>query len=38
MIIKTINYSQNIGKDDEWHLKDVSLGRLNLVVGRNAVG
>jgi len=38
MIISTINYSQNIGKADEWHLKDVSLGRLNLILGRNAVG
>jgi len=38
LIISTINYSQNIGKADEWHLKDVSLGKLNLIVGRNAVG
>lgn len=38
MIISSINYSQNIGKADEWHLKDVSLGKLNLIVGRNAVG
>jgi hypothetical protein len=38
MIISTINFSQNIGKADEWHLKNVSLGRLNLIVGRNAVG
>ncbi len=38
MIISTINYSQNIGKADEWHLKNVSLGKLNLIVGRNAVG
>jgi len=38
LIISTIDYSQNIGKADEWHLKDVSLGKLNLIVGRNAVG
>jgi len=38
MNISTINYSQNIGKADEWHLKDVSLGRLNLIVGRNGAG
>lgn len=38
MIISNINYSQNIGTRDEWHLKDVSLGKLNLIVSRNAVG
>lgn len=38
MIITNVSYSQNIGKADEWHLKDVSLSRLNLIVGRNAVG
>lgn len=38
MIISNINYSQNIGRNEEWHLKDVNLGKLNLVVSRNAVG
>lgn len=38
MIITGINYSQNIKLPDEWHLKDVSLGKLNLIVSRNAVG
>ncbi|MFC1905556.1 ATP/GTP-binding protein [Chloroflexota bacterium] len=38
MIISTINYSQNLGKADEWHLKGISFGKLNLIVGRNAVG
>ena len=38
MIISAINYSQNIGKADEWYLKNVNLGKLNLIVGRNAVG
>jgi predicted ATPase len=38
MIISTINYSQNVGKADEWHLKNVNLGRLNLIVSRNGVG
>lgn len=38
MNISTINYSENVGKANEWHLRNVSLGRLNLIVGRNAVG
>ena len=38
MIITNVNYSQNIGIPDEWHLKDVSLSKLNLIVSRNAVG
>jgi hypothetical protein len=38
MIISIVNYSQNIGKANEWHLKDVNLGKLNLIVSRNAIG
>jgi predicted ATPase len=38
MIISSINYSENIGKANEWHLKGVSFGKLNLIVGKNAVG
>lgn len=38
MIISNIAYSQNIGINGEWHLKDVSLNKLNLIVSRNAVG
>lgn len=38
MMISKLNYSQNIGQPDEWRLKDVNLGKLNLIVGRNAVG
>lgn len=38
MILTNISYSQKIGEYDEWHLKDVDLGKLNLIVSRNAVG
>jgi len=38
IIISKLDFSQNIGKQDEWHLKDLNLGKLNLLVGRNAVG
>ncbi len=38
MIVSTINYSQNVGKADEWHLKNVSLGKMNLIVSKNGVG
>ncbi len=38
MNISTIQYSQSLGTPDEWHLKDVKLGRLNIITGRNAVG
>ncbi len=38
MNITKINYSQLIGKPGEWHLRDVQLGKLNLITGRNAVG
>jgi hypothetical protein len=38
MMISKVNYSQNVGWHGEWHLKDLSLGKLNLIVGKNAVG
>ena len=38
MDISTISYSQLLGVADEWHVKDVKLGKLNIITGRNAVG
>lgn len=38
MIISEVNYSQNIGEYDEWYLKDMRLGKLNLIASKNAVG
>ena len=38
MIISEVNYSQNIGEYDEWYLKDLRLGHLNIIASKNAVG
>jgi hypothetical protein len=38
MILTELNYSQNIGKYDEWYLKDLRLRNLNLIASKNAVG
>ncbi|HME42329.1 MAG TPA: hypothetical protein VKF36_04515 [Syntrophorhabdales bacterium] len=38
MKLKTIDYSQYIGKPEEWRLSEASFGDTNLVVGRNAAG
>ncbi len=38
MIISEVNYSQNIGEYNEWYLKDLRFGQLNLIASKNAVG
>ena len=38
MIITKLSYRENVGRMGEWYLKDVNLGKSNLIVGRNAVG
>lgn len=38
MIISKLYYCQNVDAYDEWYLKDLNLGMLNLITGRNAVG
>ena len=38
MFLTSIDFSQNIGGLGEWYLKDVKLGKLNLIAGKNAVG
>ena len=38
MLLKSINYVQFEGLDQEWHLHDFSVGSINLLVGKNASG
>ncbi|NQU63290.1 MAG: ATP-binding protein [SAR324 cluster bacterium] len=38
MILKSLTYTQNIGAEREWRLDELSLGGINLIVGRNASG
>lgn len=38
MVLKKIRYSQFEGTDKEWKLEDFSLGKINLIVGKNASG
>ncbi|CAN5858542.1 hypothetical protein BH11BAC7_BH11BAC7_07670 [soil metagenome] len=39
MNLITFSYDTNpLGEDDRWHLEPVKLGRLNLIVGKNATG
>jgi energy-coupling factor transporter ATP-binding protein EcfA2 len=38
MIIKSIKYSQFANKPQAWHLDEVTLGPINLIVGKNATG
>lgn len=38
MKLKRINYSQYEGKPHEWAVRDLGLGDLNLIVGKNATG
>ncbi len=38
MIISKLSYSENIGTPQEWLLNDLHLGKINLLVGKNAVG
>jgi energy-coupling factor transporter ATP-binding protein EcfA2 len=38
MQIDKINYYEHLGEPNEWILEDFSLGQINLIVGRNAVG
>ena len=38
MHLSSIKYSEFRGQDIEWNLETVELGRVNLLVGRNATG
>lgn len=38
MQLKSISYSQFMGKPEEWQIKDFSFGNINLIVGKNATG
>lgn len=38
MMLFKVDYSQNIGEFDEWHLKGLKLRQLNLIASRNAIG
>lgn len=38
MILKTLKYSQFAGKLKEWHIDEFNLGKINLIVGKNATG
>jgi energy-coupling factor transporter ATP-binding protein EcfA2 len=38
MILKSVEFVQYEGKDQEWRLKNFSLGPVNLLVGKNATG
>jgi energy-coupling factor transporter ATP-binding protein EcfA2 len=38
MRLKSIDYSQFLGTDREWTLQGLTLGPMNLVVGKNATG
>jgi energy-coupling factor transporter ATP-binding protein EcfA2 len=38
MILKSIDYKQHVGKEDEWQLENCILSNINLIVGKNATG
>ncbi|WP_368220405.1 AAA family ATPase [Aeromonas sp. R7-2] len=38
MRLKSIYFIENKGQPTEWELKDLSLGAINLIVGKNATG
>lgn len=38
MRLKNLTYCQHEGQAEEWAIKDMTFGSVNLVVGRNAVG
>ena len=38
MKLKTLNYAQHEGQSKQWRLRDLRLGDVNLLVGRNASG
>ncbi len=38
MLLKSISYSEDRGKDQEWILEELTLGTRNLLVGKNATG
>ena len=38
MILNKVNYFENKGKPNYWEIKNVNLGAVNLIVGRNATG
>ncbi len=38
MILKSLEYSQQKGGPNEWVLKEFIIGKINLIVGKNAIG
>ena len=38
MILKSLEYSQFSGKPNAWYLEQFLLGKINLIVGKNATG
>jgi energy-coupling factor transporter ATP-binding protein EcfA2 len=38
MKLVSLEYSENVGRDQEWVLKKLTLGDKNLIVGRNSTG
>lgn len=38
MRLKKISYSEHVGEAQEWKLVNLELGRVNLIVGKNAAG
>ncbi len=38
MLLTEFNYSRDMPNTNEWILEDLNLGRLNLIVGKNATG
>ena len=38
MLLKSISYAEQEGRDQEWVLEEMPLGKRNLIVGRNATG
>jgi recombinational DNA repair ATPase RecF len=38
MILRKINYHEFKGESNYWELKDLTLERINLLVGKNATG
>ena len=38
MLLTHLTYSQNHDTPKYWEIQDVALGKINLIVGKNAVG
>lgn len=38
MFLKSINYCEHLNTSSEWYLEDVILGKINLIIGKNATG